>query len=79
MTVEALSPTAPAAPRKRRRFRLPERVPPFNTQVYRIFSVIWFAALLLAIVGPIGGLYERYMAPGDNSQLIMGSRAACAT
>lgn len=78
MTVEALSPTAPAAPRKRRRFRLPERVPPFNTRVYRIFSVIWFAALLLAIVGPIGGLYERYMAPGDNSQLIMGSRAGFA-
>ncbi|HET9459215.1 MAG TPA: hypothetical protein VFO51_04460 [Sphingomicrobium sp.] len=78
MTVEALSPAAPPAPRKRRRFRLPERVPPFNTQVYRIFSVVWFAALLLAIVGPIGGLYERYMAPGDNSQLIMGSRAGFA-
>jgi hypothetical protein len=28
--------------------------------------------------GPIMGLYDRYMAPGDNSQLVLGSRAGVA-
>jgi hypothetical protein len=60
------------------RIRLPKRVPPFNTRTYYIFSVLWFAALLLAFVGPIGGLYQRYVAPGDNSQLVLGSRAGFA-
>ncbi|MGI8705616.1 MAG: hypothetical protein ACR2JJ_07460 [Sphingomicrobium sp.] len=58
-----------------KRFKLPNRVPPFNTTAHRIFSVIWVAALLLAVGGPIMGLYDRYMAPGDNSQLVLGSRA----
>ena len=61
-----------------KRFRLPKRVPPFNTTAYRLFSVIWIAALLLAIGGPIMGLYNRYTAPGDNSQLLLGSRAGFA-
>ena len=61
-----------------RRFKLPNRVPPFNTSAYRIFSVIWFAALLLALAGPLGGLYQRYVAAGDNSQLVLGSRAGFA-
>jgi hypothetical protein len=60
------------------RFKLPNRVPPFNTRAYQFFSIIWFAALALALVGPMGGLYERYMAPGDNSQLALGSRAGFA-
>ncbi|HEU5482645.1 MAG TPA: hypothetical protein VFU80_06105 [Sphingomicrobium sp.] len=60
------------------RFKLPKRVPPFNTQAYRVFSIIWIAALLLALAGPIGGLYQRYIAPGDNSQLVLGSRAGFA-
>ncbi|MDQ3482439.1 MAG: hypothetical protein M3448_03385, partial [Pseudomonadota bacterium] len=62
----------PPPPPPRRRFRLPERVPPFNTVTYRIFSVIWALALALAFIGPIGGLYQRYMAPEDNSQLVLG-------
>ena len=61
-----------------KRFKLPDRVPPFNSIAYRIFTVIWFAALLLAIVGPAMGLYNRYVAPGDNSQLVLGSRAGFA-
>lgn len=77
VTVEVITP-AEQPPPARKRFRLPDRVPPFNTRVYHIFSVVWFAALLLALVGPIGGLYERYRAPGDNSQLILGSRAGFA-
>jgi len=59
-------------------WKLPERVPPFNTAVYWIVSIIWFAALLLAVTGPVMGLYERYTAPGDNSQLLLGSRAGFA-
>lgn len=62
----------------RSRFKLPKRVPPFNSTVHRIFSVVWVAALLLALAGPIGGLYQRYVASGDNSQLVLGSRAGFA-
>ena len=59
-------------------FRLPPAVPPFDTRTYRIFSVIWLAALLLAVVGPAMGIYYRYSAPDNNSQLMLGSRAGFA-
>jgi hypothetical protein len=59
-------------------WKLPDKLPKFNTLAYRIFSILWFAALALAIVGPVMGLYERYQAPGDNSQLLLGSRAGFA-
>jgi hypothetical protein len=58
--------------------KLPNRVPPFNTRTYQVFSIIWIAALLLAIGGPIMGLYQRYTSPGENSQLVLGSRAGFA-
>src|SRR3990170_6553554 len=61
-----------------KRFELPDRVPPFNTVAYRVFTLSWVAALILAIVGPVMGLYNRYIAPGDNSQLVLGSRAGFA-
>ena len=61
-----------------RRFRLPPAVPPFDTRTYRIFSAIWLLALLLAIVGPAMGIYYRYSAPDNNSQLLLGSRAGFA-
>jgi hypothetical protein len=57
------------------RFRLPPAVPPFNRRTYRIFSVLWTLALLLAVVGPIAGIYYRYSSPDNNSQLMLGSRA----
>lgn len=60
------------------RFKLPNRVPPFNSAAYRIFSIVWIAALLLAVTGPVMGLYQRYTASGDNSQLVLGSRAGFA-
>ena len=60
------------------RFRLPPAVPPFGTRTYRTFSVIWLLALLLAIVGPAMGIYYRYSAPDNNSQLLLGSRAGFA-
>jgi hypothetical protein len=58
--------------------RLPPSVPPFNTLSCRIFTGIWIAAFLLAIAGPIAGLYLRDKAPGNNSQLLLGSRAGFA-
>ncbi len=62
----------------RGRFRLPPAVPPFDTRTYRIFSAIWLLALLLAVVGPAMGIYYRYSAPDNNSQLLLGSRAGFA-
>lgn len=60
------------------RFRLPPAVPPFNTRVHRIFSLVWIAAFLLALIGPAAGIYLRYTAPTNNSQLLLGSRAGFA-
>jgi hypothetical protein len=59
-------------------WKLPQQVPPFNTVTYWIVSVVWFAALLLAVAGPLMSLYERYRGAGDNSQLLLGSRAGFA-
>ncbi len=60
------------------RWRLPPAVPPFNTRTHRIFSLVWIAAFLLAIIGPAAGIYVRYTAPKSNSQLLLGSRAGFA-
>ena len=60
------------------RFRLPPAVPPFNTLTYRLFSAVWLAALLLAVIGPVAGIYYRYSSPDNNSQLLIGSRAGFA-
>src|SRR3954452_7871696 len=58
--------------------RLPPCVPPFNTLTYRLFTALWMVAFALALVGPLAGLYERYQEPGNNSQLLLGSRAGFA-
>jgi hypothetical protein len=60
------------------RFRLPEALPPFNTPAYRVFSIVWIAAFLLAIIGPVMGLVQRYETPSNNSQLLLGSRVGLA-
>ncbi|MEO7654130.1 MAG: hypothetical protein ABIS23_00415 [Sphingomicrobium sp.] len=60
------------------RLRLPPAVPPFNTRTHQLFSLVWIAAFLLAIVGPAAGIYVRYTAPKSNSQLLLGSRAGIA-
>lgn len=60
------------------RLRLPAEVPPFSTPIYRTFSVLWTIAFLLALIGPAMGMYERYNAPANNSQLLLGSRAGFA-
>src|SRR5689334_8941539 len=61
-----------------RRLRLPPCVPPFNTLAYRLFTAAWMVAFALALVGPLAGLYERYHERGNNSQLLLGSRAGFA-
>jgi hypothetical protein len=61
-----------------RRFRLPPAVPPFSTRIYRLFTIIWVAAFLLAVGGPLAGFYYRYTSPSNNSQLLLGSRAGFA-
>lgn len=77
-TSPALIVVKPAARPLLGRLRLPPAVPPFNTRVYRIFSIIWALAFLLAVVGPMIGLYYRYTAPENNSQLLLGSRTGLA-
>jgi hypothetical protein len=59
-------------------FRLPPVVPPFNRSAYRLFTAVWLLAFLLAVIGPIVGLYFRYTEPANNSQLLLGSRAGFA-
>jgi hypothetical protein len=61
-----------------RRFRLPPFVPPFNPRLHWVFSAIWVSAFLLAVGGPIAGIYIRYSTPENNSQLLLGSRAGFA-
>src|SRR5947209_18270993 len=58
--------------------RLPPCVPPFNTLTYRLFTAVWVIAFALALIGPVAGLYERYNERGNNSQLLLGSRAGFA-
>ena len=60
------------------RLRLPPVIPSFSKRGFRLFSILWTAAFLLALVGPLAGLYARYTAPENNSQLLLGSRAGFA-
>lgn len=77
--VQPISPAVAASGRSWwQRFRLPPAVPPFNTRAHRIFSIIWTLAFILATVGPMVGLYFRYTAPDNNSQLLLGSRTGLA-
>ena len=59
-------------------FRLPPNVPPFSKRAYRLFTLLWVSAFLLALAGPIAGFYLRYTSPANNSQLVVGSRAGFA-
>ncbi|HZC38248.1 MAG TPA: hypothetical protein VE221_06205 [Sphingomicrobium sp.] len=55
--------------------RLPERIPDLKRPWLYLFELFWFACLALAIVGPIWGTWYRFTTPGENSQLMLGSRA----
>jgi hypothetical protein len=58
--------------------RIPDRLPRLTGTGFKLFRLLWFAAFLLAIIGPIAGLWMRYTAPTVNSQLIAGSRVGFA-
>ena len=45
---------------------------------YRLFTLLWMFAFVLALAGPIAGFYLRYISPANNSQLLLGSRAGFA-
>src|SRR5579884_967970 len=55
--------------------RLPERVPDLKRPWLYLFEIFWFACLMLATVGPIAGIWYRFTVPGENSALMLGSRA----
>src|SRR3954468_19014495 len=54
--------------------RLPKQLPDLRKPWLTVFEIFWFAVLLLAIGGPIAGLYYRFTTPGENSALMLGSR-----
>jgi hypothetical protein len=61
-----------------RKWRLPERIPDLKNPWLILFQLLWFPALLLAIVGPIAGTWTRLTTVGENSGLMLGSRAGLA-
>lgn len=59
---------------ERRRLSLPERIPDFSRPALFAFRIVWFAAFLLALAGPIAGGWYRLGHETQNSALIPGSR-----
>src|SRR5438067_6535167 len=55
--------------------RLPERIPDLKRPWLNIFELFWFLLFVLAVVGPIAGTWYRFTTPGENSALMLGSRA----
>src|SRR5690349_5011938 len=55
--------------------RIPERIPDLKRPWLSLFEIIWFACLVLAIVGPVIGIWYRFTTPAENSALMLGSRA----
>jgi len=53
-------------------------LPQFNSTTRRIFTTLWVAAFLVAVVGSVVGFYYRYTEPANNSQLLLGSRVGLA-
>ena len=60
------------------RLVLPDRLPDLPRRGLTLFQLIWIPALLLAIVGPLAGIWYRIDQAGQNSALIVGSRAGIA-
>ena len=58
--------------------RIPDRVPRLTALTFKVFRVLWYAVLLAAIVGTIGGLRLRLNSPLENWQFIPGSKAGFA-
>src|SRR5260221_514297 len=74
--MELALPSAGQAPKGG--LRLPPCVPPCHTLSLALFRALGMVAFASALVGPVAGLYERYQEPGNNSQLLLGSRAGFA-
>jgi hypothetical protein len=55
--------------------RLPERIPEIKRPWLNIFELVWFVFFALALVAPVVGTYYRLTTPGENSKLMLGSRA----
>jgi hypothetical protein len=77
-TESAEAGTMPSLPHRRQRLRLPERIPDLRRPWLTLFELLWYPALLLAIVGPIAGTWYRLTSPDENSALMLGSRAGLA-
>src|SRR3954466_2650968 len=73
-TIMATEAARKGGPLKLPPLRLPDRLPDLRRPWLTIFELVWFAALLLAIVGPVAGLYYRFTTAGENSALMLGSR-----
>ena len=69
------SQTASAGTSTLPRPRLPERIPDLKRPWLTLFELLWFAALLLAVAGPVIGTWYRLTSPDENSALMLGSRA----
>ena len=54
--------------------RLPDKLPDLNRRGLILFQLIWIPALLLAVAGPLAGIWFRFEQSGENSALIVGSR-----
>jgi hypothetical protein len=55
--------------------RIPDRIPPLRGPWRTVFELFWWLCLALAVVGPIAGVWYRFTTPGENSALMLGSRA----
>ena len=62
----------------RPRLRIPRRLPDLNRRWLIVFQIIWIPALLLAIAGPVAGIWFRFDQAANNSVLITGSRVGLA-
>ena len=65
---------ASAEPLRLPRARLPDRLPDLNRRGLILFQLIWIPVLLLAVAGPLAGIWFRFEQSGENSALVVGSR-----
>ena len=57
---------------------LPDRIPDLKGRGLLLFQLFWISALLLAVIGPLAGIWYRFDQSGQNSALVVGSRAGLA-
>jgi len=62
----------------RSRLRLPKRLPDLGRRWLILFQLIWIPAFLIAVAGPVAGIWFRFDQAGENSALITGSRVGLA-